>query len=82
MCDTSPYINMISRETSFPLVEYDFEDIKLNFPKDIKQMLTFVTCSFRRKKSAKIIILIVWTLEMGIYNGYSDFFYRQKNDYI
>ena len=42
MCDTSPYINMISRETSFPLVEYDFEDIKLNFPKDIKQMLTFV----------------------------------------
>lgn len=42
MCDTSPYINMISREASFPLAEYEFEGIKLKFPKDIKQMLTFV----------------------------------------
>lgn len=42
MCDTNPYINLVNKETSFPLVQYDFEDIKLNFPRDIKEMLTFV----------------------------------------
>lgn len=41
-CDTSPYINMVSRDKSFPLIALDFEDIKLNFPKDLDEMLTFV----------------------------------------
>lgn len=41
-CDTSPYINMVSRDKSFPLIALDFEDIKLNFQKDLDEMLTFV----------------------------------------
>lgn len=42
LCDTSPFINMVSKKTSFPLVELDFEDIKLKFPKDIHEQLTFI----------------------------------------
>lgn len=42
LCDTSPYINMISKSKSYPLIELDFENIKLKFPKDLDEMLTFV----------------------------------------
>lgn len=41
-CDTSPYINMVSKDKSFPLITLDFEDVKLNFPRDLDEMLTFV----------------------------------------
>ena len=41
-CDTSPYINLLDKEKSLPVIELDFEDIKLNFPKDLHEMLTFV----------------------------------------
>ncbi len=42
LCDTSPYINMISRKKSFPLQELEFEDIKLKFQKDLHEQLTFI----------------------------------------
>lgn len=38
-CDTNPYTNIISHRESFPLIELDFEDIKLNFPKNIDEIL-------------------------------------------
>ena len=41
-CDTSPFINTIDKEKSFPLIDLEFEDIMLKFPKDIKEMLTFI----------------------------------------
>lgn len=42
LCDTTPYINMLSRSKSFPTIKLDFEDIELEFPKNIKQMLECV----------------------------------------
>lgn len=41
LCDTSPYICMISRKKSFPPIELDFEDIKVAFQKDIDESLRF-----------------------------------------
>lgn len=41
-CDTSPYMNLLSRSKSFPLIELDFEDTKLNFPKNINDILISV----------------------------------------
>ncbi len=41
-CDTNPYINMISRDKSFPLIELEFEDVKLKFQKDIDEALRFI----------------------------------------
>lgn len=40
-CDTSPYINIIDKEKSYPLIELEFEGIQLKFPKDLHDMLTF-----------------------------------------
>ena len=39
-CDTSPHWNTIEKARVFPVVKYQFEDVKLNFPKDIHGMLT------------------------------------------
>ncbi|MBQ8592217.1 MAG: LicD family protein [Lachnospiraceae bacterium] len=39
LCDTSPYINMINRKKSFPLIELEFEGIKVAFQKDIDESL-------------------------------------------
>lgn len=41
-CDTSPYINMINKDESYPLIELDFEDVKMKFPKNLHEILTFV----------------------------------------
>lgn len=40
LCDTTAYMNIHSTDGMFPLVEYDFEDIKLKFPGNIKENLT------------------------------------------
>lgn len=42
MCDTNPYINMVSRSKSFPTIELNFEDLKLSFPNNIAEMLTYI----------------------------------------
>ncbi|MDE7322623.1 MAG: LicD family protein [Lachnospiraceae bacterium] len=42
LCDTSPYTNIISRRKSFPVIELDFEDIKLCFPRNIDEILRFM----------------------------------------
>ena len=39
-CDTSPHWNTIEKARVFPVVNYQIEDVKLNFPKDIHGMLT------------------------------------------
>ena len=41
-CDTNPYINMIDKDKSYPLIELQFEDVKLKFQKDIDEMLRFI----------------------------------------
>lgn len=41
-CDTSPYMNMININKSFPLIELEFEDINMSFPKNIDEILTSV----------------------------------------
>lgn len=41
-CDTNPYINMIDKDKSYPLIELEFEDVKLKFQKDIDEMLRFI----------------------------------------
>ena len=38
-CDTDPNWNTIEKAETYPLVQYDFEDLKLNFPKNIDGML-------------------------------------------
>lgn len=38
--DTSPYKNMISRKKSFPLIELEFEGMKVNFQRDLDEYLT------------------------------------------
>lgn len=40
LCDTTAYMNIHYTEGMYPLVEYDFEDIKLKFPGNIKDNLT------------------------------------------
>lgn len=42
LCDTSPYSNMVSLENLDPLLELDFEDVKLKFPNNLHEMLTAV----------------------------------------
>lgn len=39
LCDTSPHWNTMAKDKTFPLVKHKFEDIELNFPKDIHGML-------------------------------------------
>lgn len=39
LCDTTAYMNIHYTEGMYPLVEYDFEDIKLKFPGNIKENL-------------------------------------------
>lgn len=41
-CNTSPYYDMVSRSKSFPLIQLEFEGLKLNFPKNIDERLRFV----------------------------------------
>ncbi len=38
-CDTNPNWNTVEKAKTYPLVQYPFEDIKLNFPKDIDGIL-------------------------------------------
>lgn len=41
LCDTSPYTYMLSRSKSLPTIKLDFEDVKLEFPKNIDEMLRY-----------------------------------------
>lgn len=41
-CDTSPYINMISRKKSYPLMKLEFEGMEINFQKDLDEQLRFI----------------------------------------
>lgn len=40
LCDTTAYMNIHNTDGMFPLVEYEFEDIMLKFPGNIKENLT------------------------------------------
>lgn len=40
--DTSPFMNVVSKSKAFPLLELDFEGLKMNFPRDIDDWLTAV----------------------------------------
>lgn len=42
LCDTKLFSNMIMLEDLFPLVELDFEDTKMKFPKNLDKMLKHV----------------------------------------
>ena len=48
LCDTSPYIDIISKEESYPLLELDFEDEKMKFPKNIHEILTYAYGDYMR----------------------------------
>ena len=39
LCDTSPHWNTMEKDKTFPLEKHSFEDVQLNFPKDIHGML-------------------------------------------
>lgn len=42
LCDTSPYANMLEKKKAFPLQKLAFEDVQLNFRKDLHDELKHV----------------------------------------
>ena len=39
LCDTTAYMNIHYTKGLYPLIEYDFEDIKIKFPGNLKENL-------------------------------------------